>query len=77
MKTGQLVRIKSASPLAGRFQLTPKDSGTVLCQYKLLAPSCSSRERMDVRLPGGRVVWGVPADAFEPVDDAAEVSRAS
>ncbi len=69
MKTGQFVRIRPTSPLARQFRFDADAQGVVLCQYKVLAKGPSCPERLDVQLPNGRVAWGVPADAFEAIDE--------
>lgn len=77
MRTGQQVRIRPASPLARRFQLNARDCGVVLCQYSVLARGTRAPERLDVRLPSGLIAWGVPADAFEAIEDASQIQKAS
>lgn len=71
MKTGQTVRIRPTSPVAGQYQIQPEARGVVLCQYEVLSRGASAATRLDVRLPGGRVIWGVPADAFEEIENEA------
>jgi len=68
MRTGQHVRVRPTSPLASQFKLQPDAEGVVLCQYQVLARGPKCPERIDVRLAEGRVIWGVPADAFEAVE---------
>ena len=77
MKAGQTVRVRPASRLASEWNLQPDAEGTVLCQYKILAGCAGSVERIDVRFPENRTIWGAVAQEFQEVsvDTAAIVSN--
>jgi hypothetical protein len=68
MRIGQHVRVRHASPLAIQYRIQPDAQGVVLCQYQVLARGAKSPQRLDIRLTEGRVIWGVPADAFEAIE---------
>ncbi len=68
MHAGQKVRLKAASPLKHRLNLPPGALGAVLCSYGLLRQTSGTR-RVDVRFGPSLVVWGVPDDQFETVED--------
>lgn len=65
MITGEKVRLKTASPYASRLNLPKGAVGAVICRYHLLRGGASA-QRMDVQFGPGFVVWGAPAEAFEP-----------
>jgi hypothetical protein len=65
MTTGEKVRLRTASPYARRLDLPKGAVGAVICRYNLLRGGASS-QRMDVQFGPGFVVWGAPAEAFEP-----------
>lgn len=67
MKNGQIVRIRPSSPVAVQYQLQPETECVVLCHYEVLSRGAASAMRMDIQVAEGRVIWGVPADAFEEV----------
>jgi hypothetical protein len=69
MHAGQKVRLKAASPLKHRLNLPPEALGAVLCSYGLLRQSGSATRRIDVSFGPSLVVWGVPDDQFEAVED--------
>lgn len=69
LRTGQKVRLKTASPLKQRFNLPPEALGAVICSYRLLRGAERSAERLDVRFGPELVVWGAPDDQFEAIDD--------
>lgn len=64
MKAGQTVRVKPASRLASEWNLRPDAEGTVLCQYRILSGCAGSVERIDVRFPENRTIWGAAAQEF-------------
>ena len=68
LRTGQRVRIRAASPIAKRDELSPDAVGTVLCSYKVRSRP-GAPEKLDVRFAGDTVMWGVAADEFEPIED--------
>ncbi len=68
MRAGQKVRLKAASPLKQRLDLPPGALGAVICSYRLLRAS-DATHRLDVQFGPQLVVWGVPDDQFEAVDD--------
>lgn len=68
MRTGQRVRIRAASPIAKRDELSPETVGTVMCSYKVRSRP-GAPERLDVRFSGDTILWGVAAEEFEPVED--------
>ncbi|MBB4199673.1 hypothetical protein GGD83_003494 [Rhodoblastus sphagnicola] len=65
MITGETVRLKTASPLARRLNLPREAVGAVMCRYSLLRGGRSA-QKLDVQFGPGLVVWGAPAEAFEP-----------
>jgi len=69
MHTGQKVRLKAASPLKQRLNLPPEALGAVLCSYGLLRSPEGATRRLDVSFGPSLVVWGVPDDQFETVED--------
>jgi len=69
MRAGQKVRLKDASPLKQRLDLPPEALGAVICSYRLLRASDAATHRLDVQFGPELVVWGVPDDQFEAVDD--------
>jgi hypothetical protein len=71
MRAGQKVRLKAASPLKQQLNLPPEALGAVLCSYGLLRATGVTRHRLDVRFGPGLVIWGVPDDQFETVDEDA------
>lgn len=71
MKPGQRVRLKSASPIAKRDELSSEAVGTVICCYTVRARG-GAPERLDVKFSGNTVMWGVAADEFEAVEDSRE-----
>ena len=73
MKTGQRVRLRSASPIARRDHTAAAAIGTVLCSYKVRARS-GFPERVDVRFSADTVMWGVAANEFETVEDNQQVA---
>jgi hypothetical protein len=70
MTIGEKVRLKSASPFARRLNLPGEAVGAVICRYSLLRGGASS-QRLDVKFGSGLVVWGAPAEAFEPASEKA------
>ena len=64
MKAGQTVRVKPASPLASEWNLQPDAEGMVLCRYQMLSGCSGSIERIDVRFPENRTIWGAAAREF-------------
>lgn len=72
MRKGQNVRIRPFSGLMETHRLNPDARGEVLCRYRVLSRGAAIIERMDVRLTGGRIVWGAPASAFEAIEDGGD-----
>lgn len=68
MKTGQRVRLKSASPIAKRDDLRPDAVGTVICCYTVRGRA-GAPERLDVKFSGNTIMWGVAAHEFEAVEE--------
>jgi hypothetical protein len=68
MRAGQKVRLKAASPLKERLDLPPEALGAVLCCYSVRRFSGAATQKLDVSF-GKLVVWGVPDDQFEAVDE--------
>lgn len=73
MKTGQRVRLRSASPIARRDHTAAEAIGTVLCSYKARTRT-SFPERVDVRFSAETVMWGVAANEFELVEESQQVA---
>ena len=71
MKAGQTVRVRPASRLSSEWNLRPDAEGTVLCQYQILASCAGSGERIDVRFPENRTIWGAAAQEFQEVSENA------
>jgi hypothetical protein len=71
MRAGQKVRLKAASPLKQQLNLPSEALGAVLCSYGLLRATGVTRRRLDVRFGPGLVIWGVPDDQFETVEEDA------
>lgn len=69
MRAGQKVRLKAASPLKQRLDLPPEALGAVLCCYSVLRSSGAATRKLDVSFGPKLVVWGVPDDQFEAVDE--------
>lgn len=67
MMNGQIVRVRSTSPLTHALDIAPETLGFIVCCYRQRKAS-GHAERVDVRLADNRMVWGVAADQFEPVD---------
>ncbi len=64
MNSGQIVRIKPASPIAVDAGITGDAAGEVLCSYYRTTGPEGEIERLDVRFDDGLVLWGVPASEF-------------
>jgi hypothetical protein len=77
MRTGQLVRVRPASPVARDWKIPPEMLGTIICSYQIVARDCPHLERLDVRFEPGIMVWGRPADDFEVIADAGPSSKLS
>jgi hypothetical protein len=69
MRTGQKVRLKAASPLKQRLGLPPEALGAVLCCYSVRRSFGTASYKLDVSFGPKLVVWGVPDDQFEAVDE--------
>jgi len=69
MRTGQKVRLKAASPLKQRLGLPPEALGAVLCCYSVRRSSGAASHMVDVSFGPKLVIWGVPGDQFEAVDE--------
>jgi hypothetical protein len=68
VQAGQKVRFKPNSPLGSQLKIPRDAQGAVLCRYRLLRGK-SSAHRLDVRFSPELVVWGVPDDQFETVEE--------
>ena len=74
MRVGQIVRARPASRLAQHWQLPPEAVGTVVCAYSVVTRNLRAAERLDVRFAPNVIVWGKPADVFEPIDEPAKTT---
>lgn len=72
MKTGQVVRIRTASSVARDWKIPPDARGTVVCSYETLSRNRVIEERLDVRFTPRLMVWGTPAHCFEIVEELAD-----
>ena len=66
MKTGERVRFRSGLQIADQISIPRDASGTVVCSYHLLADKSRRCERLDVDFRPYGILWGQPAEAFEP-----------
>lgn len=73
MKAGQRVRLRAASPIAKRDEMSADAVGTVICSYRVRARP-SAPERLDVQFSGKTIMWGVAANEFETVEDSRELA---
>src|ERR1700684_2244232 len=68
MHIGQKVRV-SAVRFARDWGIPRGCEGTVVCSYRIVKENdVTANERLDVRFSSHLVIWGGPANAFEPVD---------
>jgi hypothetical protein len=58
----QYVKVRASSPVANEWGIAPDMSGEVLCRYK---SKIAGADRLDVRFPQDRIIWGAPVAAFE------------
>ncbi len=70
MKTGQMVRVKPASPIAKEWGIEQDARGEVLCTYQSNAGPQNYSDKVDVRFGADTTIWGAPAGEFEPLGDA-------
>jgi len=71
LKKGQRIRLKRASVAAREWGLPDDAEGTVICLYRVLADRSSASDRVDVRFNTKTIVWGAPAQEFEPILESA------
>ena len=74
MIPGQRVRVRPASPIVQRHELPAETQGTIVCSYRVRCRA-NGPERVDVRLAGDTIIWGVAADEFEVIEEP--LARAS
>jgi hypothetical protein len=72
MKTGQIVRIKPASPIAIAWGIHTDAAGEVLCTYQSGAGKRTCGDMVDVRFASNVTIWGAPAGEFETLTEATE-----
>jgi hypothetical protein len=70
MQAGQIVRLRPGGRISASRAIPLEASGTVICAYRLLAGRLGGGERIDVDFRQHGVVWGQPAEAFEPAGEA-------
>ena len=58
----QYVKVCASSPVASEWGIAPDMSGEVLCRYK---SKIAGADRLDVKFPQDRIIWGSPVAAFE------------
>jgi hypothetical protein len=67
MNVGQKVRVRPTSRFARDWKIPQDAQGLVTCKYRLLKESQDAPDRLDVRFGQRLMIWGAPAEAFEPI----------